>query len=202
MGIPLNVEVRCNDGVCGRSTYVVVNPVSRLMTHVVVREAWFPHTEYMVPLDLVAESVPHGIRLHCTKSELKAQEPFIDVEYIQGDLADFDYERSEFVMWPYSLPEEDVTMPLEIERVPPHELAVRRGAQVMATDGHVGHVDAFLVDPESGHISHLIMREGHLWGQRDVTIPVSAIARIEEDTVHLKLNKEQIEALPTIPVRR
>jgi sporulation protein YlmC with PRC-barrel domain len=86
--------------------------------------------------------------------------------------------------------------------VPPGELAVRRRAHVKAIDGRVGQVDEFLVDPVSEHITHLILREGHLWGQRDVTVPVSEIARIEEDTVHLKLTKAQIEALPTIPLRR
>jgi hypothetical protein len=47
-----------------------------------------------------------------------------------------------------------------------------------------------------------VLREGHLWGQKDVTIPVSQIERIEEDAVHLKLDKRSIEALPAIPVRR
>jgi sporulation protein YlmC with PRC-barrel domain len=79
---------------------------------------------------------------------------------------------------------------------------VRRGARVEATDGHVGRVDEFLIDPESEHITHLVMREGHLWGQRDVTIPISKVDRMEEDTVYLKLDKGSVEALPTIPVRR
>jgi hypothetical protein len=38
---------------------------------------------------------------------------------------------------------------------------------------------AFVVDPKTGHITHLVLREGHLWGQRDVAIPVNAIERIE-----------------------
>ena len=59
-----------------------------------------------------------------------------------------------------------------------------------------------MVDPNTNHITHLIMREGHLWGEKDVTIPVSNIERIEEDTVYLNLHKKDIEALPTIPVRR
>jgi hypothetical protein len=35
-----------------------------------------------------------------------------------------------------------------------------------------------------------------------VTIPISEIDRFEEDTVYLKLDKDQVEALPTVPVRR
>jgi sporulation protein YlmC with PRC-barrel domain len=72
---------------------------------------------------------------------------------------------------------------------------------VQARDGHVGRVDEFLVDPTNGHITHLIMREGHLWGQKNVTIPVSEIDHIDEDTVHLKMDKREIELLPAIPIR-
>jgi len=73
---------------------------------------------------------------------------------------------------------------------------------VEASDGRIGRVDEFLVDPVTGQISHLILREGHLWGKRDITIPVSEIERIEDDSVHLKLDKQSIEALPAVPVRR
>ena len=63
-------------------------------------------------------------------------------------------------------------------------------------------MDELIVDPESDHLTHLVMREGHLWGQKDVAIPVSEIERIEEDTVYLKLSKDEIGALPAVRVRR
>ena len=71
-----------------------------------------------------------------------------------------------------------------------------------ATDGRVGRVDVFLVDPESGHITHLRLREGHPWGEKQVCIPVSAIDHIKEKVVHLKIDKKTIEAMPSIPVKR
>jgi sporulation protein YlmC with PRC-barrel domain len=73
---------------------------------------------------------------------------------------------------------------------------------VEATDGHVGRVDEFVVDAGTGHITHLVLREGHLWGQKDVSISISEIGRIEADVVYLKLDKAGIDALPTIPVQR
>jgi hypothetical protein len=66
----------------------------------------------------------------------------------------------------------------------------------------VGKVDEFLVDPTSGHITHLILRDEHLWGQKDVAIPISEIEHTTEDIVYLKLSKRSIAALPTISVRR
>jgi sporulation protein YlmC with PRC-barrel domain len=210
--IPLNADVHCTDGLCGRSTHIIVNPVTRQMTHIVVEEREFPRTQHLVPLETVIESRPALIRLHCTREELAAIEPFIETEFVEADPSyialtygiamEMEAEaEGGYMTWPYVLPDM-ATMPVEHERVPPGELAVRRGTRVAATDGRVGRVDEFLVDPANEYITHLILREGHLWGQKDVTIPVSEIKRIEEDMVYLKLSKKQVGALPTIPIRR
>jgi sporulation protein YlmC with PRC-barrel domain len=90
----------------------------------------------------------------------------------------------------------------EYQQIQPGELAVRRGTGVEATDGYVGKVDEFVVNPENGHITHMVMREGHLWGKRDVIIPLSTMGDTREDTVFLKLDKHQIESLPTFPMHK
>jgi sporulation protein YlmC with PRC-barrel domain len=87
------------------------------------------------------------------------------------------------------------------ESSPTDELEIRRSARVEAVDGHVGRVDEFLINPSNDQITHLVMREGHLWGKKDVTIPVSQIDHYEDNTVYLKLTKEDIEKLPSIPVQ-
>jgi hypothetical protein len=46
------------------------------------------------------------------------------------------------------------------------------------------------------------MREGHLWGKRDVIIHVSAIGEIRDGTVFLNLAQHQVETLPTFPIHR
>jgi len=201
MDIPVNADVSCTDGPCGRSTYVIINPTTWQVTHLVVKEKGFPYIERLVPLDRVAETGPHRVRLRCTREELAAMDHFIEIEFLPGSVPFVPYEADEYMTWPYVLPQ-GMAVPLEHERIPPNELAVRRGARVEATDGRVGVVDEFLVDPANGHITHLVLREGHLWGKKDVTIPVSQIDHIEEDTVYLKLNKQSIEALPAITVRR
>jgi sporulation protein YlmC with PRC-barrel domain len=208
MDIPINVDVQCADGLCGRLTYVVIHPLTQRVTHLVVREAETPHTERVVPVKLVTETTPNLVRMDCTRDELAKMEPFIETEYIQTKGSGVEqlpvgYVPGEYVLWPYVVAEERTEyVPVEHKRVPPGELAVRRGARVEATDGRLGQVDEFLVDPTNGHITHLVLREGHLWGQKDVTIPVSQIERIEENVVYLKLDKHSIEALPAIPIRR
>jgi sporulation protein YlmC with PRC-barrel domain len=204
MDIPIDAAVECTDGPCGRSTYVILNPVKRNVTHLVVKENDLLRTERLVPISLVKESTPETIRLNCSQDKLDRLERFIETHFVLADPAYIGSMYGPYqghMMWPYVIPE-DASVPLEDEHVPPGELAVRRGAEVHAIDGRIGHVDEFLVQPESGHITHLVLREGHLWGQKDVSIPVSEIKRIEEGDVFLKLDQASVAELPAIPIRR
>jgi hypothetical protein len=194
MDIPLNAAVRCADGEAGRTTFVILNPLNRQVTHLVVKSGGiFAGEDRLVPVDYIVEATPEAVLLRCTLAELEQMKPFTEFQFLPA------YEgRSGLLMLPYAEPLEP--LPVAYERVPAGELAVRRGDHVQATDGKVGKVDEFLVDPISGQITHLIMREGHLWGQKAVTIPVAQIDRIESGTVYLNTDRHTIEQLPAIPL--
>lgn len=199
MEIPIDAEVRIADGPFGRSTYIILNPATDTVTHVVVKGGTSPHTEFVVPIEWITESKPGVIQLRCTQEELESMDSFSEVEFIRADIPH--QVVGSTMLQPYAVPQKEMVTE-EHERIPPGELAVRRGTRVDASDGHIGHVNEFLVDPLNGHITHLVLREGHLWGQKDVTIPVAQIDRIGEGTVHLKLDKRAVERLPAIPVHR
>jgi len=202
MDIPINVEVLCAGETCGRSTYLVINPVNERITHLVVAEKAFPNIERLVPIDKILASSPNSIQLRCNPSELSDMDTFEETDFIaSGQMeASFPYEVP-YEVWPYAM-YEAMPMPFEHEHIPAGEVVIRRGTPVRATDGQVGKVDEFLVDPENDVITHLVLREGHLWGRKDVTIPVSEIKKIAEEAVYLKLDKKAIETLPTVPVNR
>ena len=68
------------------------------------------------------------------------------------------------------------------ERVPKGEVEVQRSSAVTSSDDHhLGHVEGLIVDDEQ-HITHFVLEHGHLWGRRDVTIPIGAVDRVEADT--------------------
>jgi hypothetical protein len=56
LDIHLNTEVRCTAGTGGHSTCLIINPVTKEITHLVVQTKGFIHEEYVVPLSLIAES--------------------------------------------------------------------------------------------------------------------------------------------------
>jgi sporulation protein YlmC with PRC-barrel domain len=199
MDIPIDAEVFCTDGLCGRSTYVVLNPKTKAVTDLVVKKNESPHQEILIPVTAVTATTPDSINLCYTRHEIADLQPFIETDYVQVEIPR--PAGGIYYMMPYAYPGVE-TLAVKHEAIPADELAVRRGAWVEATDGLVGRVDEFLVDPESAHITHLVLREGHLWDRKDVTIPVSEIERIEENTVYLKIDRRRIEALPAIPVRR
>lgn len=201
MDIPIDAEVRCTDGPAGCSTSVVLNPISRRVTHVVVKEDAFPGMERLVPVELVAETNPGQISLSCNQQELHKLEAFVETEFLPGEFPYAGYGVNEFRLWPYILADTEL-IPVEHERIPPGELAVHRGSRVQATDGDIGRVDEFLVDRDGDYVTHLVLREGHLWGQKNVLVPVSEIGQIDEDRVYLTLSKEEVADLPTMPVRR
>lgn len=203
INVPLDAKVECTDGMCGESVTVIVNPTTRAVTHFVVRNKSFPHPpERIVPVDLVVEVVSGVIRLSCTADELAGMEPFLETQYVEtGVPAVYPGYPSSYEL-PYVTSQEGMQMPIEVERVPPGELAVHRGTRVDATDGHVGIVGELVVDPESGHVTHLVLQEGHLWDKTHITLPLSAIDFVHDDVVYLKFDKKAIEQLPAIPVTR
>jgi sporulation protein YlmC with PRC-barrel domain len=202
MDIPINVGVLCAGELCGRSTCLIVNPINTRVTHLVVIENDFPYFERLVPVEDILHSSPHSIQLRCNKAQLSDMEPFKESDFIGvGELESTHHYGAPYLIWPYS-PYEGMPILLEHERIPAGEVVIRRGTPVKATDGQVGHVDEFLVDPKNDSITHLVLREGHLWGQKDITIPVSEIDGIADDAVYLKLRKEVIASLPTVPVQR
>ena len=207
MEIPLQAQVECTDGICGLSVYVLMDPVIDQVTHVVVKET-ITNTEYVVPVGVISETIADTIQLRCNKAELKKMAPFVQTEFVREKILDYAGYRGgisgvgSYFYMPYVTSEIRIPVTAEYQQVPPGELAVHRGTRVEATDGYVGKVDEFVVDPKKGHITHLVMREGHLWGQKDVIIPISAMGETKEDTVYLKLDKQQIESLPTFPLHR
>lgn len=201
--IPVGAQVECEDGPCGQSTRVIINPITQQVANLVVKGKKPPHTERLVPVDRVVKTSPDRIELRCSRDELAEMEQFVETHYVKSKHTRYVNVNSMTFALPYALREEvEMSVPEEYEHIPPGDLAVHRGAYVEATDGRVGKVDEFLVDPANGHITHLVLREGHLWGQRDIAIPISEIEHISEDVVYLKLDKQGIAALPAISIHR
>ena len=200
--LPTKAEVDCSDGAAGCSTYVIGNPINRQITHLVIKSNQPPFNEALVPVDQVQETTPDHIKLKCSRIELEKMKPFEFEEYLQT-------KKPSYLYWPYALPvagyisdEENTPIAVKRRNIPMDEFALRRGAWVEATDGHVGQVDELLISSNTMQVTHLVLLERHLLKKREITIPVSQIDRIDEDTIYLKLDRKSVEELPTTPIQR
>ena len=85
--------------------------------------------------------------------------------------------------------------PMFSDRVPAGEVEIHRGDAVLARDGWIGAVQGLVIVPVDHHVTHVILQEGHLWGRKQVAIPIGAANRVG-DEIRVDLTKEEIEALP------
>jgi uncharacterized protein YrrD len=204
--IPIHAEVSCSDVAVGHSSYIVLNPLSREVTHFVVKTKHKSKKYILVPVDLITDSDSKGIVLKCDSDEFYQLEPFFRERFV-----DYDYYGNAEVL---TIPEEHLTNTLMLsyttpaaqvgpypeKQIPPNELAVHRGDKVNATDGEVGRVAEFILNADNHHVIYLILRKGEFL-EKDVYISVSDIERIEENVVYLNLDKASVKALPSVPVK-
>lgn len=200
MDVPIKATVMCDDGVAGTSEAVILDPLKRVVTHVVLRERTWAHDERLVPVGLIAWTTEDEIHLRCPLAVARKQEPFLETQFIEVPDDQIDYPLAlsygAAYLWPYAYPHEKA--PVTHERVPLDELAIRRGTEVEAADGRVGKVEAFLVDADDDHITHVVVRSGHMV-QREFAVPVSDVAAIRDDRIVLGLSRRDVEELPHVP---
>ena len=75
------------------------------------------------------------------------------------------------------------------------ETDIGRGEPVHALDSEIGRVHGCRIDPDDHRVTHVLLAEGHMWGHKEVTIPASAVTKVENG-IWLSLTKKQVEDLP------
>jgi sporulation protein YlmC with PRC-barrel domain len=210
----VGATVSCTNGDCGKLTRVIIDPIGRTLTHIVV-EPRHEERGRLVPLHLVQTSTPEKIELACTLHEFNLLDPSRDTDYFPMDQGQgsyyggyargygYGYGSAYFLPYygyggmgyGYGWGRDSVSY----DAVPAGEVTIRRGDAVHATDGDVGHIAGLVIGTPTGDVTHVLLQEGHLWGKRDVSIPISSVTRVGE-TVQVGLTKNQIDALPSIDI--
>jgi len=201
-------EVSCRDGVCGKLSRVVVDPVARTLTHLIVEPKHRPGASRLVPIELV-DSTAEETQLRCAMSEFEALENAEETRFLPGASGEQGYGQGQVLALPYyglgmggiGIGMDPGPQPVTYDRVPAGEVEVRRGEHVHATDGPIGQVQGLVIDPRDHHVTHVLLDEGHLWGKKQVAIPISAVTGVE-DGVRLSLTKDEVRDLPPVDLDR
>ena len=208
--LPVDAKVVCQDGDAGRVTDIVVDPASRAVTSIVIREDDLAGREFLVPLDRVTDSSRERVVLSCTKAELTAFPEFTTTRYVaasspeaqpviaqwQMDMYTYSYGYEPIYM-PTVAPDEQI--PIVEDQIPAGKMAVDRGSRIISSDDQdVGEVSVFVVGLD-GAITHFVLRIGEGGDAREVTLPLTSIERRTDNGARLRLTRSDVEALPAVP---
>ena len=213
----IGAEATASDGPVGKVSRVVVDPVAQALTHLVVEPGFRHGPSRLVPLGL-ADGGTDPVRLGCTKAEFENLEPAEETKFIHRTTAYASYGAGDVLSWPYygaaglgdldgiggaggAGTERGNLIPRKVtyDTVPVGEVGVRRGQPVLATDGAIGHVQGLVVHPDTGHVTHVLLEEGHLWGRKEVAIPIGAVDTTVDGT-QLTIAKQDVENLPPVDI--
>jgi sporulation protein YlmC with PRC-barrel domain len=230
----ISAEVSCQDGDCGEVSRVVTDPVARTVTHLVVEPKHRRGPGRLVPLELVVDATRATVRLSCDRAGFVELEEAEETQLLPSRVADGGYRAGQVLSWPYyGLGSGGMSSAglggggpnyrlVTFEKVPLGEVAVRRGEHVHAADGEIGRVEGLIVDPADHQVTHVLLQEGHLWGRRQVAIPIGDVIKVDnarrtqvkggsyvrvrplgalgliDRGVQLKLTKQQVRDLPGV----
>jgi sporulation protein YlmC with PRC-barrel domain len=198
----IGAQVSCSDGACGQVRRVVVDPVAEAVTHLVVGPE-HPHgLGRLVPVDLI-DATGGQVRLRCTLAEFARLSWAKQTHFLPASGIYPGYAQGQMFSWPYYgvgarlAPFHTGNLPQTVayHSVPLGEVEIQRGEPVRATDGNIGRVQGLVIDPGNHHVTHVLLQEGHLWGRKQVAIPVGAVAGTG-DGIQLTITKQEVQDLP------
>jgi hypothetical protein len=206
----LGATANCTDGLCGVVSRTILDPAARAVTHLVIVPRRHHAEGRLVPVELV-EATDGEIRLRCTLAEFARLDSAEEVEVIGDDGYGGGYGQADAVQGYGNVGGMGVGgsasgvgigaslghhVPVVVSHaIPLGETEVGRHECVHAVDGEIGKVEGFIVSPADHQVTHVLLQEGHLWGRRQVAIPVSAVASLDAG-IRLNITKKQVEDLP------
>ena len=208
-GFRIGAEASASDGLCGKLSRLIMDPVALTVTHLVIEPKHRGDLGRLVPVHLVDTTADY-LKLSCTIAEFDKLDPAEETDLAEGLDYGGGYGQAEAVQgyggtgymgymggsgMGIGMGLGHSTPVVVHDVVPLGEADVQRGESVHALDGEIGKVQGFVVDPDDNHITHVLLQEGHLWGRKEVSIPISAVIGVDAG-IRLNITKKQVEDLP------
>jgi hypothetical protein len=201
----IGAEAHCNDGPCGQVRCVVVDPVAQVVTHLVVESKHRQGLGRLVSLDLVGVDGDE-ISLDCNRADFDNLQLAEEVQFMPGSVGYANYRPRDTLTLPYyglglkaAIEADNAAQSVTLDRFPLGEVGIHRGDRVHATDGEIGLVKGLAISRPNHQVTHVLLQEGHLWGRKDVAIPISTVSGLD-DGVRLSICKSDVRNLPAIDV--
>lgn len=204
----LGEPIRCSDGVLGNLADIILEPRSRVVTHLVARSDGDFGRKRLIPYQLISPDSDQGrISLDCTVEEahglIQAQEMnYLRIGADSESDPDWDvgaqdtfpvphYDAGAFVGYQ---PDPDPEIMQLYDRIPKGHVEIRRESLIGTPDGHSAGTLAG-VGVEGPRLTHLILRRGHLWRRRSVLLPIDSVEALRTDEVVIRTSPRELRNL-------
>jgi uncharacterized protein YrrD len=199
-----------DDQSVGRIERVVLDPTTKEVTHVVVREGFLFTEDKLLPIDKLMSASEDRVTLRQDVGDLDALPKFEETHYVQSYLNDENYPAyaggPDPLVWypplgvtgyyggPIGTPEP--FMERTEQNIPDNTVAIKDGANVYSADGkHVGDVERVFIDSQSERATHIVISQGLFFKERKL-VPTAWLNIIGEDEVHLNVDSDFVDRLP------
>ena len=194
-----------DDEQIGTLLRVVMDPKTRKVSHLVVKEGFLFTEDKVVPIGLVGTVTEKRITMKEIKENLDDLPRYEETHYIPIDEAG---DHPESVYWypPMEVyggrfggaplfPESQFVQKTELN-IPEGTVGLMQGAKVTAADDeNVGEIESMIANPRDKRITHIVVSSGLLRKEKRI-IPVHWLATVQEDEVFLSVDSRFLERLP------
>ncbi len=206
----IGADAVCSDGNCGHVTRVVIDPVAEVITDLVIEPHHRSGLGRLVPLDMI-DVAPDEVRVRCDLAAFDRLPRAEETRFLPGNNGGYGgYGPGQAVCLPYFRVRGDMSLgspidpgdafqPAVYDALPLGEVAIQRDEEVHATDGSVGRVKGLVIESRHHHVTHVLLQGGHIWGRREIAVPIGDVARID-DGIRLRISKGQVQDLPAVDV--
>ena len=211
------MAVDATDGPWGLISAVVLNPRRHRLTHLVVQ----PHHRHdlarLIPVSAIDRCDDHVTlsitRAQILRADLVEETQLLPMASYPTTDDGWDVGVSRVVAQPYfgmasssAYGEVPAVLPTYVtnvfDHIPHGSAEIRRTSDVRSSDDHhVGRVDGFVVNADET-ITHVVLEHGHLWGHREITIPIDQVDRVRSDLATLRVSRDEVGELPSVPFHR
>lgn len=204
--LDIGAAVELADGATATLVAVVVEPVSRQLTHLAVEPAHRHQPARLVPIGLLTATADGGAGIALGEQGLRTLERFNLVEYVPiGEAVDvgdgFQVAREHVSAKPYWLAEfvtgalAPTDVQVNVERVPTGECEIRRHSYAVDHFGQtVGYVEGLLVDGTA--VTSVLVRTDAPGRKHLVAVPIGVVERVSNEQILMSIGAQEFAKLP------
>lgn len=189
---------------------VVLDPVTKDVTHLVVRKGVLFIEDKVIPMDAVHVILEERITLREDIGDLDElpdfeESYFVPVEPGSNIEADTTRRPQPLYAYPplgpwltvnYSGSARPQYVSKTKQNIPEGTVALDVGATVIGSKGgRIGHIESVFTDPSTDHVTHILVTDGLILKEKKL-IPAAWLAHVLEEEVYLSVDADFVENLP------